>query len=240
MLIALHLANFGGSLSDALDVQGLALYLAKFDAEAAQFHLRVDASKIFYLSLIVPAAEVARVIHLDGVSPAVLLHEGAVNERLGRALGQSPVAAPYLNASEAQLTRYALRHEVAGCIDDEVPVVGHALPDGDILYAAARGDAIIRGVIGAFRGTIDIDNLDMVAIDAVHLLAATRGESDGKVVEGVEQEAGHRCRVAATRAAVVDEELAYSSQILANLRGHDVEGAAERQHGVHILDMRVE
>ena len=131
-------------------------------------------------------------------------------------------------------------HKVAGSIDDEVPVVGHTLADRYILYATSWSNAIVRGVVGALRRTIDIDNLDVVAIDTVHLLTTTRGKADGQVVEGVEQQTGHCRRITATRTLMVDEELTDSSEVFADLCRHDMERSAQRQHGIHILDMRIE
>ena len=179
-------------------------------------------------------------VHADGTAPAVLLDKRTVDERLRRTLGQAPIAASHLDASKAQLARHTQRHEVAGSVDNEVPVVGHTLSDGDILHPSACRDAVVRGVVGALRRPVDIDNLYMVAVDAVHLLAATRGKADGQVVEGVEQQTGHCRRITASRTLMVYEELADGCEIFTNLRRHDVERAAQRQHGVHILDVRVE
>ena len=39
---------------------------------------------------------------------------------------------------------------------------------------------------------------------------------------------------------MVDQELADSCQVLTYLCRHDVERATQRQHGIHILDMRIE
>ena len=193
MLVAHHFAHLGSSLTDSTDIQSLAFYFAKLDAEAAQLHLRVDTAHILYLAILIPAAEVACVVHADRTSPTVFFDERTIDKRLCRALGQSPVAATYLNAGKAEFTRHALWHEVAGCIDNEVPVVGNTLTYGNILHPPAGSDAIIRGVIGTLRRSIDIDNLDVVTIDAIHLLATTRGKADRQVVEGVEQQTGH-CR----------------------------------------------
>ena len=240
MLIAHHLAHLGGGLAYALNVQGLALDLSEFDTETAQFHLGVDTPHVLYLSILVPAAEVARMVHADRTSPCIFLDERTIDKRLGGTLGQSPIATTYLNTGKAQLASHALRHEVASSIDNEVPVVGHTLADRYILYATARSDAVIRGIVGTLRRTIDVDNLYMVAIDTVHLLTATRGEADGQVIEGIEQQTGHRRRVATTRTLMVDEELTDSSEVFTNLCRHDVERTTQRQHGVHILNMGIE
>ena len=80
----------------------------------------------------------------------------------------------------------------------------------------------------------------MVAIDTIHLLTSTRGETDRQVVEGVEQQTGHRRRIAAARTLMVYQELADGRQVLAYLRRHDVERTAQRQYRIHILDMRIE
>ena len=240
VLVAHHLAHLGGSLADALDVERFAFNLAQFDAESAQLDLGVDTSHVLYLSVLVPAAQVAGVVHAHGASPTVLADERAVDKRFGRAFGQAPIAASHLDAGEAQLTGHALGHQVAGRVDDEVPVVGHALADGNVLDALSRRDAVVGRVVGTLGRAINVDNLDVVAVDAIHLLAATCGEADGQVVEGVEQQAGHGRGIAATGDAVVDEELAYGIQVLADFSGHDVERAAQGEHGVHVLDVGVE
>ena len=80
----------------------------------------------------------------------------------------------------------------------------------------------------------------MVAEHTVHLLATARGEADGQVVEGVEQQACHGRRVAATRDLMVYQELTNGSKVLSDFRRHDVERAAQGQHGIHVLDMRIE
>ena len=131
-------------------------------------------------------------IHADRTSPAVLLHEGTINERLGCALRQPPIATSNLYTGKAQLTCHALRHQVSCRVNNEVPVVGNTLTNGNVLCAMSWWDTIIRGIVGTLRGTIDIDDLYMVAIHTVHLLAATRREADGQVVERVEEQTHHR------------------------------------------------
>ena len=162
-------------------------------------------------------------VHPNGTPPAVLFHKRTVNKRLSRALRQSPVAASYLDTCETELASHTLRNEVASRINDEVPVVGHTLANRDVLHPLAWGNAIIGGIVGTFCGAIDINNLDMVAENTVHLLATTRRETDRQVVEGVEQQAGHCCRVTSARNLVVEEELADGSEVLANFCRHDVE-----------------
>ena len=240
MLVAHHLAHLGSSLTHAFDVERLALNLSQLDAETTQFHLCVDTSHVLNLSIFVPAAEVARVVHADRSSPAVLLDKRTIDERLGCALWESPVAASHLYAGKAQLACYALWHEVASGVNDEVPVVGYALADRDVLHTCAWSNAIIRGVVGALCRTIDVDDFDVVAIDTIHLFATTRCEADREVVEGVEQQTGHGCGIAATRALVVDEELTDGIEVLANLCWHDVERTTQREHRIHVLDVCVE
>ena len=63
-------------------------------------------------------------------------------------------------------------------VNDKIPVVGHALTDGNVFDSLAWSDAIIRGVVGTLGGAIDVDDFNVVAIYAAHLLAATRGEAD--------------------------------------------------------------
>ena len=80
----------------------------------------------------------------------------------------------------------------------------------------------------------------MVAEYAVHFLTSASGEADRQVIESVEQQTGHRRRIATTRTLMVYQELADGRQVLAYLRRHDVERTAQRQYRIHILDMRIE
>ena len=240
MLVAHHLAHFGSSLTDALDIQGLALYLTELDTETAQLHLGVDTAHVLDLAILIPAAEVARMVHPYRTSPTVLLDERTVDKRLGRALGQSPVTASHLDAGKTQLACHTLWHQVASGVNDEVPVVSHTLADRYVLHTAARSDAVIGSIVGTLRRAIDVDDLDVVAIHTIHLLATTCGKADGKIVEGVEQQTGHRRRIATTCTLMVDQELADSCQVFTDLCRHDVERTAQCQHGIHILDMRIE
>ena len=240
MLVASYLADLGGRLADAVNLKGLVLNLAQFDAETAQLDLGVDAAQVFELPVLVPTAEVAGVVHPHGTAPAVFLYERTIDEGLGGAFRQAPIAATHLDAGEAQFTGHALRYQMTGRVHDEVPVVGHALSDGDVLDAGAGRNAVIRGVVRTFRRPIDIDDFDVVAVHAAHFLAAARSETDGEVVEGAQQQAGHRRRITAARDLMVEEELADGAEVLADFRRHDVEGTAEGEYGVHILDVRVE
>ena len=240
MLVAHHLSHLGSSLSDAFDVERLAFNLTQFDAETTKFHLRVDAPHVLYLSLLVPAAEVAGVVHADRTSPAVVLHEGTVDERLCRPFRQAPIAAANLHACKAQLASHTLRHQVACRVDNEVPVVGHTLADGNVFNAGSRFDAKVGGIVGTLRRAIDIDDFYMVAVDAVHLLATTRREADRQVIECVEQQARHRRRVATTRYLMVEKELSDGMKVFANLCRHDVERSTQREHRIHVFDMGIE
>ena len=240
VFVAHHLTHLSSCLTDAVDIEGLAFDFAQFDTETAQFHLCVDTSQILQLSVIIPTAEVAGMIHADRMSPAVFFDKRAIDKCLRGTFGQSPVAASHLYAGKAQLASHTLGHEMSGGIDDKIPVVGHTLTDGNILHTPAWGNTIIRGVVGALRRTIHIDNLDVIAIDTIHLLAATRRKADGQVVIGVEQQTCHRRRIAATRNLVVDEELADSREVLAYLGRHDMERATQRQYRIHIFDMGIE
>ena len=240
VFITHHLAYLGSSLADALDVQGFALNLAQLDTEAAQFHLGVNTSHILYLALLIPPTEVASMVHADRTAPTVFLHKWTIDKGLSRAFGQSPITATNLHTSKAQLTSHPLRQEVASSIDDEVPVVSHTLADGDILDTLTWLDSIIGRIVSTLRRSIDIDNLNVVAEHTVHLLTTSRCKANGQVVEGIEQQTGHRCRIAATRTLMIYQELADSREILANLRRHDVERTTQRQDGIHILNMRIE
>ena len=179
-------------------------------------------------------------VHADRTAPAVFLYKRTLDKRLGSTFWQAPIATPHLNTGETEFTSHSLWYEVACGIDDEVPVVGHTLANWDVFNTTSWGDAIIRGVVGTLRRTIHIDNLDVVAEHAIHLLTATRRESDGQVVEGIEQQTGHRRRIATTRTLMVYQELADLGEILTNLSRHNVERATKRQYGIHILDMRIE
>ena len=186
MLIATHLAHLGSCLPYTIDVECFALNLAKLDAETAQLNLGVDASQVFDISIVVPAAQVASVVHPHGTSPAVFLNKGAIDKRLGGAFWQSPVATSHLNAGKAQLACSALRHKVTCGIDDEVPVVCHALANGDVLHTLAWSDAIVGSVVGTLSWAVHINNLDVVTEHTIHLLASTSGETNRQVVKGVE------------------------------------------------------
>ena len=110
MLVAQHLAYLGSSLTDTLDIQGLALYLSQFDTEATQLHLGIDTAHILYLSVVIPTAEVAGVVHAYRTPPAVLFHKRTINKRLSCALRQSPIAATYLHTCKTQLASHTLWH----------------------------------------------------------------------------------------------------------------------------------
>ena len=179
-------------------------------------------------------------VHPHRSAPTVFRHKRTIHERLGRSLRQSPIAASHLYTGKTQLARHTLWHQVARRIHDEVPVVAHTLSYGYVLYPLSWRYAIIRGIVRTLRRTIHVDNLNVVAIHAVHLLATTRRKPDGQVVEGVQQQTRHGCRVATARNLMVYQELAYGVQVFAYLCRHDVERTAQRQHGIHILDVSVE
>ena len=223
MLVALYLAHFCSSLTDAVNVECFTLYLAQLNAETSKFHLCIDTSKIFYLSLVVPTAEVTCMIHLYRTSPTVFFNEGTRYERLRCSLRQSPIASSYLDAGETQLARYTLWYEITCGIDDKVPVVCYTLTYRNVFRSHTRSNTIIRCVVGTLCRTIYVDNLNMVAIYTIHLFSTTCGETDWQVVEGVQQQTCHCRRVSATSNLVVEEELTYLSEVLANLCRHDVE-----------------
>ena len=240
MVNASHLSHLGSSLTDAVRLQHLVLYLSQLYAEASQLHLEVNTSQIFYVALFVPTADVASMIHADTASPRVVLYKRTVTESLCRTLRQLPVAASHLNASKAQLSCHALRQQSPMRVDDEVVAVCHRLTDGYVVDALPRSNLIVRRIVGTLRRTIDVDNLDMVAIYAVQLLATSRNEAHGQVVVGVQQQCRNSRRVSATRYLMVKQELPDSLKVFSYFRRHDVERAAQRQDGIHILDMRIE
>ena len=240
MVCAAYFAHLCCGLSDALDEQHLVLYLSEFDAETAQLDLEVDASDVFEVALLVVAADVTGVIHLYGSSVGVFVDERAFAEGLCGAFRQLPVASSHLYAGEAQFSGDALRHQSSLLVDDEVVAVGDRFADGDVVDMCARLYFIIRGVVGALCGSIDVDDLDVVAEDAVEFLASGGDEAHGEVIVGVEQECCDGCCVAAACDAVVEEELPDGAEVLAYLGGHNVEGSSECEDGVHILDMCIE
>ena len=191
MLVTHHLAHLGSSLTNPLNIESLALYLAQFDAETAQLHLSVDTSHILYLAVLIPSAEVSRMVHPYRPSPAIFLHKRTIDERSCRALRQPPIASSHLDAGKAQFASHTLRHEVARSINNEIPVVCHTLSYRDILHMPSRSNAIVRSVVSTLCRSIYVDDLDMVTKNSVHLLTATRSETYGQVVEGIEQKTSH-------------------------------------------------
>ena len=179
-------------------------------------------------------------VHTHGTAPRVRCHKRTVHKGLGGTLGQLPVAAADLNARKAQLALGTEGKELPVGAYDEVPRIGHGLAYGDVVDTLAGPNLVIGGVVGALGGTVDVDNLYMVAVDALKLLAAGGDEAYGEVRVGVYKQRTDRCAVAAAGDAVAHDEIAHGSRVLAYLGRHDMERAAERQDGIHVLDMRVE
>ena len=100
MVNASHFAHLGSSLTDAVLLQHLVLYLSQFYAETTQLHLEVDTSQIFNVALFVPTADVTSMVHTDTPSPRVVLYKRTVAEGLCGTLWQLPVATSHLYAGE--------------------------------------------------------------------------------------------------------------------------------------------
>ena len=113
MLVTRNLAHLGSCLTDTFDVESLALNLTQFYTEATKFHLSVDTAQILYLTVIIPTAEVACMVHTHRTSPSVLLYERAIDKRLGCTFRQPPVTATHLHTGKAQFAGHALRYKVA-------------------------------------------------------------------------------------------------------------------------------
>ena len=237
MLCAIDGLHVGNNSNHATEVHSTLLNLTKLYTEATKLDLCVDTADVLQFAIFIPATEVTGMIHADFPLPLVFLDERTVDERLFRTLRQTPVATSYLNTCEAELAGKSRRKQMASLVNNEVPVISHRLTNRNLFDMFAWSNREVRRIVSTLRRSIDIDDLDVVAVNTRHLLTATGNETYRQVVEGVQQQTGNCRRVTTTRNLVVEEELTDSTEILANLRRHNMERATQRQHGIHILDM---
>jgi hypothetical protein len=144
---AVALEQSHGGAGDLRLLQQYRLDLGQLHAEAADFHLTVDAAEELELALVVEAHEVAGAIE---AAPGVL------NERLGRQLRLVEVAARHPGPADIKLAFLAARDRAHVGVENESVVTFDAMADGYRTAGLQHGQ---RRVDGGFRGAIDVEHL---------------------------------------------------------------------------------
>jgi hypothetical protein len=147
----------------------------------------VLASHILHLPVGIPAAEVAREIHGNGLAIGLQWQERTVREHLCRQLWLLPVAAPHLYACKAQFSYCTTGYKLASVVDKEVIAILERPTDGDIVKSPAGFYLVARRVTSTLCGTIAVDNRNMITIHRRELLAACRDKPLRQIVICIQQ-----------------------------------------------------
>ena len=164
-------------------------------------------------------------IHHHLAAEIVVLYVGTRSEGLCRTFRQTPVATSHLHTGKAQLTGHPLRQQVTVVVGNETPTIGDTLSDGDVFVVAATFHDKETCIVGTLGRSIDVDDVDMVALDTGQFVTACCNEPY-RQVEVVQQKDGHRCGIAAAGHLVANEEVIDGLQVLSDSRRHDVQAAS--------------
>ena len=206
------------------------LYLAQFDAEAAQLHLTVDTAEVFYLSLGIVAHEVTGVVHLHRLAVDV-----DVAETFGRQFLTVPVASGYLHTAHTEFSGNALRQEMSLCVHNDTQLVVQGSADGDVAVLLARLHIKEGGDDGKLRRAVGIDETALARWCDRHLLTAHHHVFHGQVGVKLQKHLSQLCGKDGTGDAVLNDELVEQGEVLACLLRHGIERAAHGKHGVERL-----
>ena len=223
--IPAHLRRHG---PDSFILTGPVFDFAHLNAEAAQFHLVIDAPQVFQLTLRVPAGQVPRPVHLLAFQPR------AVHEHLFRQIRAISVSLRDLGPRQAQFPRHPPGKQVTVCVTHEGITVMQRPPDGDRVVSFALAQFEVSGVHREFRGTIGVVYRSPGLRHRGHRLAAQ--------TQIIHIQRFFRCQQLTELGGIATAADGVRLQIAPHLLHvppgffrHDEQLPAHRQHGIQIL-----
>ncbi|MCY1283821.1 hypothetical protein D9M70_327080 [compost metagenome] len=210
------------------------LDLAQLDAQAAQFHLMVDAPGVVDHPVGTPARQVAGAVHA-----LARRAERIGDETLGGQPGAAEVAARQVDPGDVQLAGHAHRHRLQFAVEDQQPGVGDRPADGHRMPARLVDAGPVADVDGRLGGAIEVVQRSGMLLEELLLqlmgqrLAAAQHAAQagaGRQLAGGDERLQHRRYEMQGGDALLDDGLAQARRIAVRAGlGHDQRGAGHQR-----------